>query len=131
MRGFSYYSIVLSLFSCIGCSHVGYEAGYNLAKGFSEGLNTNQEKPIKKDLSQFKHQQKVVVGMDKKEVVSKFGVPDRVQKTILGVSRHRIEIEYLYKVFCASPSCRVYVDPETDKVTSFVNFKYPYTDLLD
>lgn len=78
---------------------------------------------------QINHQQKVVVGMEKADVMKKFGAPDRVQQVELGFNK-RIEIEYIYKIWCASPSCRVYVDPETGLVTSYVNFRYEYTQEL-
>lgn len=79
--------------------------------------------------SQIEHQQKIKVGMDKAEVTARFGAPDRVQEVTL-VFAKRIEIEYLYKIWCSYPSCRVYVDPETGLVTSYENFRYEYTESL-
>ena len=72
------------------------------------------------------HKQKVEVGMTKAELFSKFGVPDRVQNIVL-FNDYRIEVEYLYKIWCSYPSCRVYIDPVSGLVTSFVNFRFEYT----
>ena len=78
---------------------------------------------------QIDHQQKVAVGMDKAEVLRHFGAPTRVQTVQLNFN-NRVEIEYLYAVWCSYPSCRVYVDPETNKVTSYLNFRYEFTEEL-
>lgn len=78
---------------------------------------------------QIAHQQKIAVGQDKEEVLKNFGAPTRVQMVQLNFN-NRVEIEYLYAVWCSYPSCRVYVDPETNKVTSYLNFRYEYTEEL-
>ena len=75
------------------------------------------------------HRQKIYIGQNKEEVLRNFGAPTRVQTVQLNFN-NRVEIEYLYAVWCSYPSCRVYVDPETNKVTSYLNFRYEYTEEL-
>lgn len=77
------------------------------------------------------HQQKIRTGQTKAEVMTRFGRPDRVYMVAMPNARSHIVLSYWFKIWCDNGyEARVYVDPQTNVVVRYDNFRYEFTEDL-
>jgi hypothetical protein len=72
------------------------------------------------------HQQKVETGDSKKEMLARFGKPDRVLRYMF-VNEPAIELVYYYKIFCEEGMCTITVSSLTNKVLNYSGIRMEFT----
>ena len=83
----------------------------------------------KVNMDRFTHDQKIVEGLSRQEVLDKFGSPDQAFATTFG-AKGAIVWRYNYKIFCSQRGTRCDVYFRNDSVIYTSNFRMEFSNLV-
>ncbi len=83
----------------------------------------------KPNMARFNHDQKMISGLSKEEVLDRFGSPDQAYETVFG-TKGADKWEYHYKIFCGQlgTSCDIYF--RDNRAIYDVNFRMEFTNVV-
>ena len=90
---------------------------------------THYVKTDKVNMARYEHGQKMIEGLTRNEVLTRFGSPDKASETTFG-GKGAIRWEYHYKIFCGTMGTKCVVMFRNDRVIYNVNFRQEFNNTV-